>query len=69
MKGVDERRTRYGAKVCVLFGNHGAEAYAVGIREFLRKTDKIPEDCLQHQHLTRDRLADFEKAKIWFDES
>jgi hypothetical protein len=69
MKGVDERRTRYGAQICHLFGNHGAEVYTVGIREFLRKTGKIPEDCPQYQHLIRDPLADFEKAKVWSSES
>jgi hypothetical protein len=68
MKGVDERRTRYGTQICPLFGNHGAEACTLAIRELLRKTGKIPEDCPQYQHLTGDRLADFEKAKIWFGE-
>jgi hypothetical protein len=69
MKGIDERRTQHGAQICRLFGNQGAEAYTVRIREFLLKTGKIPEDCPQYQHLTRDRLADFGKAKIWFGES
>jgi hypothetical protein len=45
MKGVDERRRRYVAHIYPLFGNYDAEAYTVGIREFLRKTGKIPEDC------------------------
>jgi hypothetical protein len=69
MKGVDEGRTQYGAELFRLFGNHGDEVYTVGIREFLRKTGKIPEDCPQYQCFTRDRLADFEKAKTWFAES
>jgi hypothetical protein len=67
MKGVDERRTRYGGQICPLFGSHGTKTQTVGILEFLRKTGRIPKDCPQYQYLTRDRLADFEKAKIWFD--
>jgi hypothetical protein len=58
-----------GAKICPLLGNHDTEASTVGTREFLCKTGKIPENCPEHQHLTKDRLVDFEKAKIWFGES
>jgi hypothetical protein len=64
MKGVNEKRTRYGVQICPLFSNHGAKAYTVGSRQFLHKTGKIPEDRPQYQHLTRDRLANFETAKI-----
>jgi hypothetical protein len=69
MKGFDERRIRYEAQIYPLFGNHGAEVYTIGIREFLRERSKISEDYPQYQYLTRDRLADIEKAKIWFGES